>query len=334
MSSKTVAILHDEIRVNARVDELDDLIQVEAVTGALTRLGYETVCFPFCIQGMGELAERLKPLNPLFAVNLVETVDRNSALCFTACAFLDSLGIKYTGNNAEAMFISTNKLITKRILRSFGLNTPDWVESLGDGTYLAGERYVIKPVSEEGSVGIHDSSLVFSQSLGELKEKIRRESTSTGRECFAERYIDGREFNISILGDRRQPKILPAAEILFIGYEERGLPKIVNYAAKWNADSYVYHHSVRSFTGEGKDVGLIAEINGTAKKCWHLLGLKGYVRIDFRVDDKDRPWVIDINANPCISVDSGFIAAAEKAGLAYDEVVRNIIREAGICFDI
>lgn len=333
MSSKTVVILHDKISVNAREDELDDLIQTEAVAGALKRLDFETVCLPFCMQQMAELNARLKSLNPLFVVNLVETVDGKSSLSFAAGELLESLGIKYTGNCAQALSATTDKLTAKRLLRSFGIATPEWVEASGEGIYLEGERYLIKPVSEEGSVGIHDLSVSSFKSREALVEKMRLEAASTGRECFAERYIDGRELNVSMLGSEEEPVILPVSEILFIGYEEKGLPRIVNYDAKWKADSYVYKNSIRSFLTGGKDADLVREICAMAKMCWSLFRLRGYARIDFRVDKPGIPWIIDINANPCISPDSGFIAAAEKAGLDYDGVIKRIIREAGIGFD-
>ena len=334
MSSRTVVILHDKIAADAREDELDDLVQVEAVAGALHTLGYETASHPFDLKSMGDLVSTLESIRPAGVVNLVETIDGSSSLCFTACAVLDSMGIKYSGSSASAVFISTNKVITKRMLRSAGLPTPEWIESSGAGTFLAGERYLMKPVSEEGSLGIHDSSLVSAGSREELTEKVYQESMSSGKEYFAERYIDGREFNISVMGNREEPAILPAAEMMFIGYEERGLPRIVNYTAKWQADSYVYRHSVRSFAVDRDDLALVEAMYDASKKCWRLFGLQGYARIDFRVDGEGRPWIIDVNVNPCISGDSGFIAATEKAGLAYHEVVRTILEEAGISFDI
>ena len=327
VSGRAVVILHDQISADARTDELDDLVQMEAVTGAMQRMGFEVVSLPFSRYGLADLSARLHRINPLFAVNLVEAVDGDATVCFAACAVLESLKIKFTGNSAEAMLLTTNKICTKQLLRGFGLNTPEWVESTGDGTYLAGERYLIKPVSQGGSVGIHDASIVLVQSAEELVERVCRESKATGRECFAERFIDGREFNLSLLGCEDGPKVLPAAEILFNGYKERGLPKIVHYDAKWNPDSYAYDHSIRTFEVGEQDCGLIAEMSDAAKKCWRLFRIKGYARIDFRVDDGGRPWIIDLNLNPCISGDSGFVAAAARAGLGFDQMIEGIINE-------
>lgn len=330
MSNRIAAVVHDKIADGARKDELDNLLQARAVKGSLERLGYEAVCLPFCLNELDLFTSKLRSLKPLFAFNLVEALHGNSPLCFMACTVLEGLGVRYTGNSAYAVFTTTNKVISKKMLQGFGLNTPEWVEYSGEGKYLAGKRYILKPVCEEGSVGIYDSSLVICKSRDELLDMIRSETNASGREYFAERYIDGREFAISMMGSVKEgPRLLPVAEILFEGYEERGLPKIVNYDAKWNPDSYMYRHTTRSYPDSEKDTGMISMALKAAEKCWRLFGLKGYARIDFKMDTNGTPWIIDINTNPCLSAGSGFLDAAIKAGFDFDGVIACIIEEVG-----
>ena len=68
-----------------------------------------------------------------------------------------------------------------------------------------------------------------------------------------------------------------------------------------------------------------------AGKCWDLFGLRGYGRVDFRVDEEGRPWVLEVNANPCLSPDAGFVAAAFKGGLGFEGVIKRIIQDTCLC---
>jgi len=121
--------------------------------------------------------------------------------------------------------------------------------------------------------------------------------------------------------------VLPPAEIIFEGFGA-DQPKIVDYRAKWDAASYEYHHTPRCFDFAADDAPLIDRLKALALSCWELFDLGGYARVDFRVDSAGRPWVLEINANPCIAPDAGFAAAIERAGLTYDQAVERIIGAA------
>lgn len=327
-TNNLVIILHDELSPDARQDELDDILQAEGVEKVLKNMGYKTIKLSFSLKNVNSLPQKIKAINPLFVFNLVETVDRKSYLCYLACELLDSLGVRYTGSGPEAMFTSTNKILAKRLLSYFGLNTPEWVCSNGEGKFIDGEKYLVKPVSEEGSVGIYDSSLISLASKESMVEKVRLESERMGSECFAERYIEGREINVSILGSHIDPIILPPSEILFVGYEERGLVRIVNYDAKWTPESYNYKHTIRAFPCFKGDIELLNKLREMTHKCWEYFRLKDYARIDFRVDVEGTPWIIDINANPCITSGSGFVATAENAGYSYEDIIATIVGDS------
>ena len=118
--------------------------------------------------------------------------------------------------------------------------------------------------------------------------------------------------------------MLPPAEIVFDGYPP-GKPRIVGYRAKWDAESFEYRHTVRSFEFERRDAPLVDSLRSLALRCWELFGLRGYARVDFRVDAAGRPWILEVNANPCLSPDAGFAAAAARAGLSFERVVERIV---------
>ena len=88
-------------------------------------------------------------------------------------------------------------------------------------------------------------------------------------------------------------------------------------------------HTVRRFDFPAQDGALLAELRRVAAQCWNAFGLRGYARVDFRVDAENRPFVLEVNANPCLSPDAGFAAAAARAGLSYLQVVERILCDAG-----
>jgi len=121
--------------------------------------------------------------------------------------------------------------------------------------------------------------------------------------------------------------VLPIAEMTFVKYPE-GKPRIMGYTAKWKEDSFEYTHTRRTFRLPAKDKDIRVKIEKICRKCWNTLGFKGYVRIDFRMGADRDPLVIDLNLNPCISQSGGFIAATEKAGYKFVDVIRQIVEEA------
>ena len=137
----------------------------------------------------------------------------------------------------------------------------------------------------------------------------------------------GREFNLSVLASESGPQVLPPAEIDFAAYPA-DKPRIVGYQAKWDEASFEYHHTPRRFDFPPSDSGLVAELGRLAIGCWHQFGLRGYARVDFRVDRQGRPWILEVNSNPCLSLDAGFAAAVERAEMTYDEAIRRIVQDA------
>ncbi len=156
---------------------------------------------------------------------------------------------------------------------------------------------------------------------------MNRREKKLGGACFAEAYIEGREFNVAIISDKNGGRVLPIAEMLFRDYTS-DKPKIVDYKAKWVADSFEYNNTIRKFDFAPEDAGLITALREIALRCWELFGLRGYARVDFRVDNNGKPWVLEINTNPCLSPEAGFAAALEEAGIKFHEAVNLIIQNA------
>ncbi len=306
-------ILHNPVSGESGEDELDVLNQAQLIEEALNSLGYSSERIEFNLDIKG-LMINLRAINPDIVFNLVETVNNTGRLSFIAPAVLESFGFRYTGSGSEAIFSTTDKLLCKTILRSHGIATPDWSTTTDE---IADDKvYLTKPIAEDGSLGIEENNVLKGEQI-----------TLIPKDHFAEEYIPGREFNISLIDGKNGIKVLPPAEMCFNNYPE-SKPRILGYKAKWKENSFEYKNTSRSFNFGKEDSLLLEELKVISQRCWKVFGLKGYARVDVRVGYDNIPKVIEINANPCIAPDSGFIAACKEAGLTEIEVIKRIIEDA------
>jgi D-alanine-D-alanine ligase len=324
MKALHVVVLHQALSAESPPDELDVLAEVDSVRAALTTLGHQVTVLPMG-GSLDDAGRALRLARPDCVFNLVESLLGCGALASAAPALLDALGLAYTGAGTAAMALTTNKLATKQSLLRHGIATPAWVTTSEQSGFRPG-LYVIKPISEDASVGLNEESLVRLKTLAECRRELEKRSQELGRALFAERFIEGREFNISLLGAADAPRVLPLAEIEFHGFRERHIPTLVGYRAKWVEDSFEHRNTNRSFTARPADRTLRRTLSKIARTAWTVTGCNGYARVDLRVDRAGRPFVLELNANPCIAPDAGFIAAASEASLDYSAVVAEILR--------
>lgn len=330
-----IAILHNALREEAAPDEIDVMAQVDAVSDALKNLGHDIFILP-CDLDLKALKNQILSLSPDLAFNLTESIDGHGRLISVIPFFLSAMGIPYTGSPAEGIHFTSNKLLAKEKMMAAALPTPDWtgvypeeIHSPSDILLLSPEKktWIVKSVWEHASLGIDENGLIKNATQEMIFSCLKEKSPYVGGLCFAEEYIDGREFNLSVIGGENGPRILPPAEILFEGYEA-DKPKIVCYNAKWNEASYEYSHTPRRFNFPSEDKALLEFLENIALRCFRLFRLKGYARVDFRVDREGNPWILEVNANPCLSPDAGFQAAVAQSGASFQEVVALIIDDA------
>jgi len=325
--TKKVVLLHSDVAPDAAEDELDCIIQAEAIAQALRILGYKPVLLPFDLD-LNQTIINLKSLKPLVVFNIVETLASKGSLIYFAPAILDTLRIPYTGCDTQAVFQTSNKPLAKKIMRDAGISTPDWIEQEGLGSQKDNAKtYLIKSSWEHASIGLDEDSLINHANNAKILKEMNRRKEKLGGSCYAEAYIDGREFNVALISGKNGVKVLPIAEMLFQDYAPDKL-KIVDYKAKWDADSFEYNNTIRKFDFPEKDANLISSLREIALRCWNLFSLRGYARVDFRVDNNGKPWVLEINSNPCLSPDAGFAAALQQAKIKYHEAIGLIIDNA------
>jgi D-alanine-D-alanine ligase len=302
----------------AMEDELDVMDQVIYVEQGLKDLGIDVYRKGITEKFMDEVNELVLE-KPDFVYNLVESINNKGELNYFVPALLNLNNILYAGNSHESIFITTSKVLASRIMKLAGIPNPDCFFPSQMKLLKPGHMYILKPIWEDGSLGITADS-VFICKPG-YEEKLIGLSDS---HWFIEEFIDGREFNMSVLADSDGPEVMPVAEIVFVGYDETR-PKIIDYKAKWEMDTFEYDNTVRDFPGEKLDAELMKNLRKVAIDCWNLFSLKGYARVDARVDNNNNVFVIEINANPCIQPNGGFIAATRKGGYSFPDVLRRII---------
>ena len=333
-----VAVVHHEVIAEAPVDELDVLKQVGAVCDALRLLGHR-VSVEACSLDLENIRRRLTRLGVDSVFNLVETLNGSGRLIHLFPSVLEASGIPYTGSGSLATVAASNKAVAKWILSASGVATPEWVgpfpadsprcgrltgESAGGGE--GEEQWIVKSVWEHASVGLDENSIVKA-SGSMVRGMLPDRSGPLGGSCFAERFVDGREFNLSVLSGVNGPEVLPAAEILFVGFAD-GAPRIVDYRAKWDETSDAWINTPRRFDTAPADRELLERLEGIALRCWEVFNLRGYARVDFRVDRERVPWVLEVNTNPCLSPDAGFAAALDRAGIPFASAVERILADA------
>lgn len=344
-----VALLYNEVGAQAGPDEADVLVQLEAVTEGLSGLGHEVLPLA-CGLDLGAVARELEAQTPDAVFNLVESLAGHERLIHVMPALLDALGWPCTGSSAEAILLTTNKLLAKERLAAAGLPTPPllgvWPAGGGEeetpelSSEVLAERAIAKSVWDHGSKGLADDAVLRSPTAGEVRRHLRELAPRLGSPCFAETYVEGRELNLSLLaspcGSRQSPQravpqgdpqILPPAEVRFVGYPP-GKLRIVDYRAKWEPASFEYQATEPSYDFPARDAPLLAEIAGLARHAWKVFGLAGWARVDFRVAADGTPWILEVNANPCLAPDAGFAAALEQAGLSFPQALERILEDA------
>jgi D-alanine-D-alanine ligase len=328
---KQALILYDRIvEDGGDPDQRDVLLQAEAVAKVLAEMGWEPVhgFFPLDLAGF---VKTLKTMAPDFIFNLVESVDGHGRLIHFAPTLLDILGTPYTGSGADSLYVTSHKGMAKKWLRSAGIPTPESYSraDLKSGINFLPGRYIVKSIWEHASIGLGQDCVIEAEDSARLLTELEKRRAGPGGEAFAELYIEGREFNLSLLAFPEGPEVLPPAEMRFENYPP-GKLKMVDYRAKWDEASFEYQHTHRNFQFPRSDEPLLQRLKDLARQCWSLYHLRGYARVDFRVDEENHPWVLEINANPCLAPDAGFIAAATQAGLTYRQVVESILQDSGI----
>lgn len=329
---RRVVIAHNPVGPKDDPSTLDVLAQVELVEDALAELGipaFRIAVEPSrTLEIFDEEARRPRPPDTV-VFNLIESPPGRPAVHSGSVAALELAGLHFTGSSAPALWLTTDKLATRALLASEGIPVaPGGRLDLDRPQVLDRVRppWILKPAFEDASIGLEGDPVCATRdaAMARCAELHRR---FPDQPVLVERYLPGRELNVSLLANGEGVEVLPVAEIVFDGFPE-GASKVVGYEAKWNQASFAYTHTVRQFPAGIEDSELLTRVREMALAAWRLCGLAGYARVDLRLDEEGTPRVLEVNGNPCLAADAGFMAAAEKAGWRARDVVQRILMRA------
>jgi D-alanine-D-alanine ligase len=295
---------------------------VGAVEESLRELGFRP--YVFSVERFSrDLIQVLLDVSPKFVFNLCEEIDGNSELEMYAAGLLELMEIPYTGSKPLALGLALNKFHVKQILRSAGIPTPRGYPRSPErkSPVPRGMRVpvIVKPAHEDASLGINSHSVC--RTANQIEKQIQYIHNVYQQEALVEEYLEGREFNVSIM-EQNNPEVLAISEIDFSGLPE-GEPKIVSYRAKWDEESPLFHATI-PICPANLSKRLENRIRYIAIRSYQCIGCRDYARVDMRTDSRGNLYVLEVNPNPDISPKAGFARAARAAGYSYSEMIQRI----------
>jgi len=341
-----VLIAHTRVDDGADASTRDVLDQVALVREGLAACDIASEVI--ALTGPEDVKELIRePGTVVF--NLIESPPGRPRWQVEVAAALEQRGLALTGSCSEAIWLTTDKIETRCRLAAAGMpvapggvldpEAPQVLESVPP-------PWIIKPAWEDASLGLDGAPVVATvdDAVARARELARR---FPEQPLLVEHLLPGRELSLSLLakgngaaGPSREVgsravegalidgvQVLPVAEMLFLDFA-KDEPRVLSYEAKWHVDSSVYARTVRSFVDPVAEAALYDEACRVALAVWRECGLAGYARVDLRLDEDGRPCVLEANANPCLSADAGFMAAAARAGLGPADVVGRVVAAA------
>ncbi len=240
-------------------------------------------------------------------------------------ALWELLDIPYTGNPPLTLGLAQDKVLAKRLFQSGQILTPAFevFQKLPEESVLE-YPVIAKPSREDASLGIEQGSAIL-HNFSELKHRVGELLHKYQQPILVERYIEGREFNISIFGND-PPQVLAISEISFEGLGATA-PHITGYEAKWLPDHPLYQKTP-AICPANISAELKLRLEQIALRVYEVLGGRDYGRVDTRMDQDGNIFVLEYNPNPDISSEAGFVKALKAAGLSYNDFVEQLIAEA------
>jgi D-alanine-D-alanine ligase len=256
---------------------------------------------------------RIKELNPEALINLCEGYYGRPQWESNVAGIFELLGLAFTGNAAKTLAICQDKFKAKAVLRAAGLPTaPAQLMLTGDEPLELKFPLIVKPNSEDASLGIYPDSVVRDEEL--LRQQVRRCLTNYKQPVLVEAFIDGREFNVSVM-ENGAAKPLPVSEIDFSAMP-KDTPRILGYDAKWFED-HPFYLKTPPVCPAPIDDELRTKLQELAAAAFRTMGCRDYARVDFRMDAKGHPFILEVNPNPDISTNAGYARALKAAGIDY-----------------
>jgi D-alanine-D-alanine ligase len=304
------------------LDECDPIAEYESIAAHLRKTGYEAYILNI-LDDVNIFLEDIKKNKPDVIFNFVEIYNDIAELEMGFAGLMELLDLPYTGAPPMALGTCQSKYLTKGILSAIGvrvaksnfLKKPKKIYRL-DLEY----PIIVKPSLEDASVGIDIGAVVTN--YNELRDRINYIFKEFEQPVLVEEYIAGRELNVAVLGDKN-PKVLPISEIDFSKMPVH-LHNIVSYQAKWEPLHEAYHKTIPRCPAK-LPKKIEAEAKEIALKAFKAMGCRDYCRVDMRLSKDKKLYVLEVNPNPDLTEDAGFMRSMRHAGYSYKRALKTIV---------
>jgi D-alanine-D-alanine ligase len=296
------------------------------VVSSLRELGHEVRCLGVG-SDLGVIRNAIAETQPHAVFNLLEDFHDVPIYDQNVASYLELLGVPYTGCNPRGLMLARDKGISKKLLSYHRIPVPEFAVFRMGSAIRRPRRLafplIVKSLTKEGSAGIAQTSLVFDDD--KLAERVVFIHKRLRTDAIVERYIDGRELYVGILGNARL-QVFPVWELLFTKVPEEA-PRIATEKVKWDA-AYRERHGIKTNLAKALPDALVVRIRNLCKRIYRVLELSGYARIDLRLDPEGRIYVLEANPNPQLAYGEDFAESAERAGVSYDGLLQRIVNLA------
>jgi D-alanine-D-alanine ligase len=303
--------------------EMGVMDEVHAVEQALNELNYPFFLVPLS-PPLHEVRNKISSIKADVIFNLFEGFDGRPETEGQVAEILSKSGIPFTGCPPSVLAAALDKSETKKLFKSAGIPTPGYqiLSSENIGTFHLDFPCIVKPLAEDASHGISEDSVV--NEFKALERQVTQICNLFGGRAMVEEYVDGREFNTTVMGDGRLT-IPGISEIVYTLPPDK--PRILTFQAKWEENS-LYFDNTRAVCPALISPQEHRKISKIAKAAFRLVGCRGYARVDFRQDKFGNFKVLEINPNPDITPGSGAALQAVSSGMTYSEFINKIIHFA------
>lgn len=294
----------------------------EEIFDALTKLGHEP--FYHVLDGRTQSLHALAKCGADLVFNLTESYAGDDTKEMNVAAYLDLIGLPYTGAGPHASFLAQDKATAKKMFAFHGIRTPYFATAYrGNIDHAHDVKFplIVKPQLEDGSIGIDAAAVV--NGVKELMERVQYVQNEFDSPALIEEYIEGREIYAAILGSYERTEVLPLVE-LDLSQLPEGVPRIASRDVKFERDSQAYKVT-KSAVVENLDEETTQKLSDTAVAAYRAVKLRDYGRIDMRLTADGEVYVIEANPNPWLSSKHEFAMAAKKSGRSYTELIKNIV---------
>ena len=302
----------------------------EEIFDALTKLGHEPSYLT--VDGEDKSLTAVSKCNADLIFNLTESYAGDDTKDMHLAAYLELIDMPYTGAGPHGLYLAQNKALAKKIFHFHDIRTPFFAVSFKgqlDHAHDIAFPLIVKPLSEDGSIGIDADSVVTS--VKDLMERIEHVQVTYDSPALIEEYIEGREIYAAILGSTEKPEPLPLVELDLSKLPE-GTPRIAGTEVKWEEESEAYKKT-HSRVAEDLDELTKEHLQQTALAAYQACKLRDYGRIDMRLTPEGKIYVIEANPNPWLSSGAEFAMAAKASGRSYSELMQDIVDLAMARYD-